>query len=242
MNHVLEEMYRQRRVVGRSGKSFALFPCAIGWHKGRSLYEWIRRTKPQTTLETGCAFGTATLFICQALSDNGAGVHHVMDPFESAWWDSIGLDHMRQAGLDSWMRFYEQPSHVQLPQLLETGLHVDLAFLDGQHLFDYVLVECFYVDLMLSVGGILVLDDSWMPSVRRVASFLIRNRGYRLVNYTNRLLQGRPAPSALRAMAHTFLKTPWLLPGASTLFRFESLLYLQKTRDDDRPWDWHRDF
>ena len=140
------------------------------------------------------------------------------------------------------MRFYEAPSHLQLPKLLDTGTRIDFAFLDGQHLFDYVLLECFYVDLMLPVGGVVALDDPWMDSVRKAAVFLVRNRRYRLVNYTNRLLRGKPAPAWVRNTIGQLLNHPWMARIGKIAFRGEALLYLQKIRQDDRPWDWHRKF
>jgi hypothetical protein len=42
MNQVLEEYYAADEVVSRSGKTFKRVPTSIGWHKGRSLYEWMR--------------------------------------------------------------------------------------------------------------------------------------------------------------------------------------------------------
>jgi len=241
MNSVLNEVYARREMTGRSGKTLPLFPTAIGWHKGVSLYKWIRSTRPRNTLEIGFASGASTLFICQALQDNGAGRHCVIDPLQTSVWDSAGLDSIERAGLSQRLIFHEAPAHVQLPRLVEQKAAVDFAFVDGQHLFDYALLDCFYIDLLLPIGGVLALDDPWMPSVRKVARFMLTNRGYRLVNYTNRLLAGAPAPAAVRAMIRCLLG--WRGDRiAQPVFRFESLLYLQKMGTDNRRWRWHKDF
>ena len=243
MNSVLTELYAHQTVTSRHHRIFHLFPAAVGWHKGQALYHWIRRHHPRVTLETGFACGASTLFICQGLQDNGsAGRHHAIDPFESTQWDYVGLDLVHQAGLTERLQFYEASSHRQLPKLLEEGLRVDMAFLDGQKLFDYLLLDCFYVDLMLPLGGVLVFDDPWLASVRKVARFLIRNRGYRLINYTNYLLRGQPASPWLRTWMGLLLTLRYGTTLVKPVFRFEGLLYLQKMRADDRPWDWHREF
>ena len=242
MNAVLDDLYQQRQVVSRSGKRFDLFPCSIGRHKGQSLYQWVRRTRPKTTIEIGCAFGVSTLFICQALRDNGGGIHHVIVPWETGQWDSVGLDLIEKAGLGDVMRFYGVPSYVQLPKLLEEGTQVDFAFLDGQKLFDYVMIDCFYIGLMLPVGGVMSFDDPWLGSVRKAARFLVHNCRYRLINYTNRLLQGAPASPWMRATAEQLLGLRYGAPLIKPAFRFECLLYLQKTHEDDRVWDWYREF
>lgn len=41
-----------------------------------------------------------------------------------------------------------------------------------------------YIDKLLNVGGHVVFDDPWMPSVRKVASFALKNTGYQLVHPT----------------------------------------------------------
>lgn len=37
------------------------------------------------------------------------------------------------------------------------GQRFDLAFIDGLHLFDRALVELFYLDLTLPIGGLMLL-------------------------------------------------------------------------------------
>jgi len=68
-----------------------------------------------------------------------------------------------------------------LPRLCAEGERFDFVFIDGRHLFDCVLVDFFYVDRLLEVGGYVALDDLWMPAVRKVKSFILRNRSYELV-------------------------------------------------------------
>lgn len=242
MNAVLKELYASSHVRSRSGKVFPLFPTSIGWHKGVSLYEWIRRSRPRVTLEIGFAFGASTLFMCQALEENGVGHHHVVDPWQATVWDSCGLERIERAGLSHRLTFYEAPSYRQLPRLLEQQLAFDFAFIDGQHLVDYVLLDCFYADLLLPVEGVMALDDVWMASVRKVVRFLLSNRAYRLVRYTNRLLGGRPASPWLLRFMERALRFRHGAAMVHPLFRWEGLVYLQKTQQDARAWDWYREF
>src|SRR5262245_23921222 len=74
-------------------------------------------------------------------------------------------------------------SRHQIPTPLATAPlarneKIDFAFLDGQHTFDYVLVDFFYVDKLLSVGGIIVFDDLQYPSVRKVCRYVLTNLCY----------------------------------------------------------------
>ena len=73
-------------VVDRvAGRSHALFPVAIGGEEGSALGHWVRREGAVATLEIGLGYGIATLFICEALLQNGAGGRHVaIDPHQVA--------------------------------------------------------------------------------------------------------------------------------------------------------------
>ena len=42
-----------------------------------------------------------------------------------------------------------------------------------------VATDFFYADLMLEVGGIIVLDDAHMPGVHAVFDYAVTNRAYR---------------------------------------------------------------
>ena len=66
---------------------------------------------------------------------------------------------LKRAGYYDRVEFYEEASFECLPKPLARNEKIDFAFLDGQHTFDYVLVDFFYVDKILSVGGIIVFDD-----------------------------------------------------------------------------------
>ena len=70
------------------------------------------------------------------------------------------------------------PAPASWPKLLARNEKIDFAFLDGQHTFDYVLVDFFYVDKILSVGGIIVFDDLQYPSVRKVCRYVLTNLCY----------------------------------------------------------------
>ena len=56
----------------------------------------------------------------------------------------------------------------------------DLVFIDGKHTFDFALVDFFYADLLVRVGGYVAFDDLWMPSILRAVNFVLRNRDYAL--------------------------------------------------------------
>ena len=169
MNALLEHIYRTGYVEDAEGNLIDPSLASVSYERGMLLCELVQREKFENTLEIGMAYGLSTLFICQAHHDKGAGRHTAIDPNQDTVFKSVGLLNIKRAGLNNIFRFFQAPSYEILPQLCTAGEHFDFAFVDGMHLFDYVLVDFFYIDKLLTVGGYIVLDDLWMPAIQKVA-------------------------------------------------------------------------
>ena len=181
MNDLIERIYRTGQVEDAQGSVYRHDFHSVTYEAGLLLYELVRALKPSRTVEVGMGYGLSTLFICQALRDNGSGHHTAIDPLQEAGFKTIGLLNMERAALRDLLRFYPAPSDEVLPKLCAQNERFDFAFIDGNHRFDYALVDVFYVDKLLDIGGHIALDDLWIPSVRKVASFILKNMPYTLV-------------------------------------------------------------
>ncbi len=73
-------------------------------------------------------------------------------------------------------RLIEEKSFLAVPRMISDGTQYDVIFIDGNHRFDDTLVEFTLCALACKMGGYIVLDDMWMPSIRKVVSFVRRNR------------------------------------------------------------------
>ena len=260
MNPVLAQILATRTVTRRDGSAVPL-DSAISADEGAALDRMIRRYKPRTTLEVGLAHGVSSLFICEALSAVGGERHIVIDPGQHAW-DGLGLLNLERAGYAPLVEYHDTLSHTALPALHAAGRRVDFAFIDGWHTFDYALVDFFYVDLMLNVGGVVVLDDAWSyPALRKLARYIATHRRYSLVDsagavpasLTRRLLDGASAvlraPLWRGAVAH-ITRPDVIEPDAALGLPPANLLAFVKTGDDvlgngsngTRRWDQHHDF
>ena len=116
---------------------------------------------------------------------------------------------------------------------------LDFAFVDGWHLFDFTLVDFYYIDKLLEVGGHVAFDDMWLPAVRKVVSFVLRNKPYKLVRTTSRY----PAPLWKRTLriGRRAVQDP-MQRGWRLKFVPQNIAVLQKTAADTRTWDFHRSF
>lgn len=240
MNSLIEQIYASGRIESPNGDTLNLFPTSISHEEGMALYQLIRTTKPKHTLEIGMAYGISTLFICQAHHDNGFGQHTAVDPFERKRWQSIGLSNIRRAGLEGILRFYEHASHEILPQLIQRNERFEAIFIDGSHLFDYAMVDFFLVDKLLDVGGYVVLDDISLPSVRKLLSFVLRNRNYYISPEYPATID--PFWKKPLRFAKYLSQAPLDLLPALIAFSQRRFCVLRKTSEETRPWDHYKPF
>src|SRR5579864_4702308 len=152
----IEQAYATKSLQGEDGASYSIMPAALPPERGRFLLEVCRAQRPIDTLEVGLAWGMSTLHIFQALAENGvAAPHHVLiDPFQSSAYHNAALRMLRELGLERGIEFYPEPSGLVLPRLVGEGRQFDFAFIDGDHRFDGVFVDLFYLDQLLKPGGV----------------------------------------------------------------------------------------
>jgi predicted O-methyltransferase YrrM len=133
----------------------------------------VRKLKPDLAIEIGMANGVSTRAILSAI---GGGKLISIDPYQSTQWGSEGIKAV--ADMASSHQLIELPDYLALPQLLASSTRIDFAYVDGWHTFDYVLVDFFYLDKMLRVGGVVGFNDCGMAATHKVLKFVTRHRKY----------------------------------------------------------------
>jgi predicted O-methyltransferase YrrM len=176
---LLARLLAERRVRSDFGEEFEL-DSEVSPEGGAMLQKLVRELHASTTLEIGLAYGISALYICDALRTKPGARHIVIDPEQHTQWHGVGLRHLRMTGLDTMIDYRELPSHEALVDLEREGARVDVAFVDGCHTFDYVIVDMFLVDRLLRTGGVMAVDDADWPSVRKACRYFLTNRGYRV--------------------------------------------------------------
>jgi predicted O-methyltransferase YrrM len=164
------------------GSTHQVFPVAVSPEEGESLRGWVVREGAKTTIEIGLGYGIAALFACSGLREAGAeGAAHVtLDPFQRERFGDIGLQLLDEAGFGDLVEFHARGSEFAVPDFLEEGRRFDLAVVDGNHRFDGVFVDLWYLGRLLRHGGIVFLDDYQLPGVARAVSFFVTNVGWQI--------------------------------------------------------------
>jgi hypothetical protein len=141
------------------GKGDAYF--GLAW----PALEWLEQTlRPDmTTLETGS--GASSIVFAAAGS-----AHTVISPAADeherirAWCAENGISTAR-------VEFLAASSDTALAGSW-TPDALDLVLVDGAHLFPFPVLDWFFTARRLRVGGRMVLDDAFLPSVNMVVRFL----------------------------------------------------------------------
>jgi predicted O-methyltransferase YrrM len=236
MNQVLDEILRTHRVTD----GVEVFPLryAMTPPEGRVITAVFTTIKPDVSVEVGFAYGVSTLYACDALAENQKPAKHiVIDPYQTTDYRGIGFKNIIRAGYGDMVSLLEEKSEIALPKLYSQGTRVQAAIIDGWHTFDHALVDFFYVNKMLDVGGVVIFDDtdwpSLMPLIRHVATY----PAYR---------QFMTDCSEDRVSARTKIRraiSKWTrLSIFGRSWDNPSCIAFQKIAADERNWDWHASF
>jgi predicted O-methyltransferase YrrM len=163
-----------------------LAPIAIGRAEGAALRDWVKREGARRTLEVGLGYAISTLFICEALLENGGEIGHVaIDPyqFESlpghrTLYLGAGVTNLEEAGVRDLVELHVERSETALPRLLADGRSFDLAFIDGNHRFEGVFLDLVYCGKLVTQRAVVFVDDMQLPAVRRAVGFCVANLGW----------------------------------------------------------------
>ena len=177
---------------------------------GMVIYNLVRAERARNVLELGLAHGVSSIYLLQGVADNGGGRVISMDPGVPA--DGIGLNNIRRAGLSQYHTFSNQPSEYVLPAIAQSDFRADFIFIDTNHMYDQTIVEAYFANRILRVGGIMMFDDCQLDSVRTACNFVEANLHYQL----------HPLHTENGGKA---------LEGLSNVFRI-----MRKMKNDDREW------
>lgn len=180
---VIEQLTHEGTVVAQSdGTVHHIFPVALSPAEGDVLRAWVEREGATRTIEIGFGYGFSTLHICEGLLGNAgpAPQHIALDPNQATRFANYGLQLLDEAGVAALVEHRAERSELALPRFLGEGRRFDLAFIDGNHRFDGVFIDLFYLGRLVRPGGIMLLDDYRLPAIQRAVAFCLTNLGWTL--------------------------------------------------------------
>jgi len=182
----------------------------------RFIYE---NVKPgMITLETGSGHSTVAFAL--------AGARHIAVTPSEAEGQKV-LEYCGAIGIEPHVRFLHEQSDRILPNSAEIPPELDFVLIDGAHYFPIPCIDFHYTAGRLKVGGIMGVDDIFMPSVRVLYDFLCAEDHWELVSQIRdtaffRLLRHKVSPST----------DPWTGQGINKAF------WERKLKRDRSRWRW----
>jgi predicted O-methyltransferase YrrM len=175
----LDAAYGSGQVLDEDGAPVKLAPHSIDRKQGEALRDLAIAEGARETIEVGLALGMSALFLCEAVLPRG-GRHLAIDPFQQEAWQGAGLRTLREAGVADAVEVIAEESQLALPRLVREGRRFDFAFVDGDHRFEGVFLDLYFMTRLVRPGGLVVVDDTWMQAVRTAVAYVERNLGVRL--------------------------------------------------------------
>ncbi len=130
------------------------------------------------TLEVGCGVSTVAFA--------ASGAEHICVSPDSCEHDRV-ISYCRENGIDtSRLKMVAAGSQNYLPILDLNGRELDFALIDGCHAFPMPIVDFYYVNRHLKVGGMLAIDDLFIPSVNLLQAFLKTDTSYQFLLFDSK--------------------------------------------------------
>ncbi|HEY4062598.1 MAG TPA: class I SAM-dependent methyltransferase [Puia sp.] len=253
MNSLLQEIFDSNTVIDEQGNKIQL-DAAVHIDEANFISRIIIEHRLSKVVEVGCAMGISALAIEDAMKGMSGTAHYIIDPNQGSQWKNLGVHNLKKAGFSNFM-LIEDYSEFALPRLAKEGVKVNLGFIDGWHTFDHTLLDFFYINRMLEVNGVVIIDDVHMDGINRVARYIYNYPAYRYLGKVERgvttlkrkMFEG--VGKALGSVKHLlgtrvaneFLNGK-LLQSDKKLHLDGTMIAFQKIDEDKREWNWHKNF
>ena len=233
---IIERLIRDKQTWDCEGNPLEV-TGTISLLEAQYIRDLIVKNDFRACLETGVAYGASTVAICSGLADvaaqGGSVKHYGVDPCQAKVYGGAAIAALRECGLDHIFELSEGPAHLMLPRLVERGITVDLALIDGMHTFDYTLIDLFFADKLLRPGGIMCVHDMDLPGKRRALKYLMKYRRYGRLDAVKKSLLHRVGSGVKEAMKFAPRR------GFNHLTTGEPMIALQKITSYEPSWDFY---
>jgi predicted O-methyltransferase YrrM len=244
MLKVLEEIFEKKTIeVDATGERVALH-SHTSKEQGLFIQKIFDDVLPKRTLEVGMAYGISSLFILEKHREHGseAGAHLIIEPFP---WGNTAAYNFQKAGLLGYASIVNKLSDEVLPELYARKEHIQFAFVDTTKLFDVVMQDFYFIDKILDINGVIIIDDCDTTGINLVARFINNLENYKLIGSVGKVNLSWKR-TLFNKMINFFIKIVPFKHSVFPNFSFKSseelgidyrCLAFKKMSHDKRNWD-----
>ena len=208
--------------------------------------------KPVRSIEVGFAYGISAMFILEKYRESGAadGAHLVIEP--DGYWGTAASYNIEKEGLTKYLQIRKDYSDKILPKLFYENYRIQYAYIDTTKQFDIVMQDFYFINKILDIGGVVILDDcgGMWPGVQRLARFINTLPHYKVLAGHNKTKISRKKKNVQGLLYFLINSLPFktkIFPTVS--FHTDEQLGLDysciaflKIDEDKRSWDWDKVF
>ena len=192
------------------------------------------------------------MFILEKHRESGTtdGAHLVIEP--DGYWGTAATYNIEKEGLSKYLQIRKDYSDKILPQLFSENYRIQYAYIDTTKQFDVVMQDFYFINKILDIGGVVILDDcgGMWTGVQRVARFINTLPHYKVLAAHNKTKVSIKKKIVQRLLSFVIS----ILPFKSKIFKTVSFktdeqlglnyscIAFQKTEHDKRSWNWDSAF
>lgn len=250
MLNTLRSIFENHQIQESDKGGFIKLHSHTSLEQGLFLQEIFDLVKPKYSLEVGFAYGISTMFILEKHQEYGSveKSHIAIEP--DTYWGNAALYNIEKEGLTKFLSVEYDFSDIVLPKLWREGKKFEFIYIDTTKRFDIVMQDFYFIDKMLNINGVVILDDCggvW-PGIQRVARYINSLNNYKVI--------GRHSKSKItrkKKIYHSVLsKVLKILPFKEKIYPTidfhsdielgldYSCLAFQKINEDTRDWKYDR--
>jgi predicted O-methyltransferase YrrM len=185
VSDLIKELYATQKIEVQNGETRDL-QSVVRPYVGYLAYRIIKDNNFSKVLEIGTGYGMSMLYMLEGLKNSKSEENKVLtsvDPYQSGneinyfghSWENGALISAYKSGLKKYLEFYELPSSQVIPIFYREHRAFDLIFIHGTILFDYKMLDIFYANKLLAVGGIVMIGGTTFPSDIKTQEYIENN-------------------------------------------------------------------
>ena len=148
--------------------------------EGQVLFDIVRSKPACRCLEVGFATGSTAAFMLRA-----GGIVTSIDYAQEKDWGNMGRKLIAELGWSGGHELIEDNAVFALPAYLKAERSYDLVYIDCWKTFDIQCLLLYYASRLTAKGGMIVIDDYNMPSVRKAVNMGIVHYGLENISLAN---------------------------------------------------------
>jgi predicted O-methyltransferase YrrM len=249
MIKLLEKILETRIMETDSSGNFVAINSDTPRDQGLFLQKIYDAIKPQKSLEVGFAFGISTLFILEKCKEyeRTEKCHIVIEPFD---WGNAAVYNIQKEGLEKYIDIRKDLSDRVLPNMYLNKERIQFAYIDTTKVFDTVLLDFYFIDKILDVGGVVIFDDASMGGIKLVIRFINSLPHYKILDKYGKVTHSKKHIAA----ENVFVKLIQMIPFKKRFMPYYSFkisrklgldyrcIAFKKIKNDERQWNWEKPF